>query len=40
VLTAGKTGQFDVIVDGKVLFSKNTEGRFPESSEILSQLTA
>jgi len=27
-----------VIVDGKVLFSKHKEGRFPEEEEILRQL--
>jgi len=34
----GSTGQFDVVVDGSLLFSKHAEGRFPEHDEILSQL--
>jgi selT/selW/selH-like putative selenoprotein len=34
----GGKGQFDVLVDGKLLFSKKTEGRFPEHDEILSRL--
>lgn len=38
VIAAGKVGQFDVIADGKILFSKQKEGRFPEDNEILSQL--
>jgi selT/selW/selH-like putative selenoprotein len=34
----GSTGQFDVVADGRLLFSKQAEGRFPEHDEILSQL--
>jgi selT/selW/selH-like putative selenoprotein len=34
----GSKGQFDVFTDGTLLFSKKTEGRFPEESEILGQL--
>ena len=34
----GSTGQFDVVADGRVLFSKHAEGRFPEHGEILAQL--
>ena len=30
----GKGGMFDVIVDGKLIFSKYTEDRFPETGEI------
>jgi predicted Rdx family selenoprotein len=30
----GKTGQFDVIVDGKVIFSKGEVGRFPVDNEV------
>lgn len=37
-IAAGKVGQFDVVADGKLLFSKQKEGRFPEESEVLSQL--
>ncbi len=34
----GKPGQFDVVADGKVLFSKHATGRFPETAEILGLL--
>ncbi|TML22629.1 MAG: hypothetical protein E6G11_07200 [Actinobacteria bacterium] len=34
----GGRGQFDVLADGRVLFSKHAEGRFPEEDEILAQL--
>jgi selT/selW/selH-like putative selenoprotein len=37
-LVAGTVGQFDVIVDGKLLFSKQKEGRFPQEEEILRSL--
>jgi predicted Rdx family selenoprotein len=36
--TPGERSQFDVLADGRVLFSKQSEGRFPEESEILAQL--
>jgi selT/selW/selH-like putative selenoprotein len=31
-------GQFDVIADGKLIFSKQKEGRFPEHKEVLDAL--
>jgi len=34
----GGKGQFDVLSDGRMLFSKASEGRFPEPDEILAQL--
>lgn len=34
----GGKGQFDVLDDGRVLFSKQAEGRFPEHDEILAAL--
>jgi selenoprotein W-related protein len=37
-LIPGRGGIFDVEVDGKLIFSKHDEGRFPEDSEILSQI--
>ena len=37
-LVAGGGGVFDVERDGKLIFSKHDEGRFPEESEILDQL--
>jgi predicted Rdx family selenoprotein len=33
-LTPGKTGQFDVIADGKLIFSKAVVGRFPLEGEV------
>jgi len=37
-IVEGANGQFDVLADGKLVFSKQTEGRFPEVDEILSAL--
>lgn len=34
----GSKGQYDVLADGKVLFSKQQEGRFPEGAEVLELL--
>jgi selT/selW/selH-like putative selenoprotein len=34
----GSKGQFDVVADGTLVFSKHSEGRFPEEAEILGQL--
>jgi selT/selW/selH-like putative selenoprotein len=34
----GTRGQFDVLADGRLLFSKQSEGRFPEEDEILAGL--
>lgn len=31
---------FEVVLDGKLLFSKKQVGRFPEHGEILSQIPA
>jgi selT/selW/selH-like putative selenoprotein len=39
VATEGETSQFDVLVDGSLIFSKQREGRFPEPEEILSSLS-
>lgn len=36
--TPGAKGQFDVVADGRLLFSKHAEGRFPDLDEILSLL--
>jgi predicted Rdx family selenoprotein len=33
-IKAGKTGQFDVIADGKLIFSKAESGRFPVDGEV------
>jgi predicted Rdx family selenoprotein len=34
----GGKGQFDVLADGKLLFSKSESGRFPEHAEIRALL--
>jgi predicted Rdx family selenoprotein len=34
----GGKGQFDVIRDGELVFSKHETGRFPEDGEILTAL--
>jgi hypothetical protein len=36
----GGKGQFDVLRDGALVFSKQEAGRFPEQGEILSTLQA
>jgi selT/selW/selH-like putative selenoprotein len=33
-----RSGIFDVLVDGKMIFSKFAQGRFPEHREILDAL--
>jgi selenoprotein W-related protein len=37
-LIKGANGVFDVVADGKVLFSRHETGRFPEHEEILAAL--
>jgi selenoprotein W-related protein len=37
-LTPGANGIFDVVVDGKKVFSKHETGRFPQNDEIVSLL--
>jgi selenoprotein W-related protein len=39
-LTKGSGGVFDVVLDGKLLFSKKQAGRFPEPAEVLDQIPA
>ncbi len=34
----GGKGQFDVLADGNLIFSKQSEGRFPEQSELRALL--
>ncbi|CAN5317442.1 hypothetical protein BH18ACT14_BH18ACT14_10250 [soil metagenome] len=38
VAEAGARDQFDVVGDGSGIFSKEREGRFPDTDEILVQL--
>jgi predicted Rdx family selenoprotein len=33
-ITAGKSGQFDVIAQGELIFSKSQAGRFPLDGEV------
>ncbi|HEX7144736.1 MAG TPA: Rdx family protein [Gaiellaceae bacterium] len=35
---SGQKSQFDVVADGKLIFSKQKEGRFPEHEEIIRAL--
>jgi selT/selW/selH-like putative selenoprotein len=37
-LEPGELHSFDVLVDGKVIFSKSREGRFPEPEEIIQTI--
>ena len=30
----GRTGQFDVVVDGRVVYSKDDTGRFPTDADL------
>jgi selT/selW/selH-like putative selenoprotein len=39
-LIEGRGGVFDVVADGKLLFSKRAEHRFPKAEEILRALRA
>ena len=36
--TPGEKSQFDVLADGRLVFSKQQAGRFPETAEILAAL--
>lgn len=38
-LKVGKVGQFDVVSDGKVVFSKSKAGRFPDHGEVVAALS-
>ncbi|AAY79803.1 SelT/SelW/SelH family protein [Sulfolobus acidocaldarius] len=38
-LEQGKNGIFDVYVDGQLIFSRFKEKRFPDSQEILKELS-
>ncbi len=37
-LTAGSGGIFDVLVDGRLVYSKADTGRFPRPGEVTDQL--
>ena len=34
VITPGKSGQFDVLIHGELVFSKSQTGRFPIDGEV------
>jgi predicted Rdx family selenoprotein len=36
---SGEKSQFDVVADGKLIFSKQKEGRFPENDEVIRALS-
>jgi len=36
---SGEKSQFDVVADGKLIFSKQKQGRFPEHDEIIRALS-
>jgi hypothetical protein len=36
---SGQKSQFDVLADGKLIFSKQKEGRFPDHEEIIRALS-
>jgi predicted Rdx family selenoprotein len=36
---SGEKSQFDVVANGKLIFSKQREGRFPEHDEIIRALS-
>ena len=38
-LKEGDKGVFDVFVDGKLVFSRHKEGRFPASNEIIKMVS-
>jgi predicted Rdx family selenoprotein len=37
-MVPGGSGQFDVLAEGDIVFSKRHEGRFPELAEIVAAL--
>ena len=39
-LIKGSGGNFDVVLDGKLIFSKKQVGRFPDLAEVLDKIPA
>lgn len=39
-LIKGSGGVFEVVADGKLIYSKKETGRFPEHQEVLGQLSS
>jgi hypothetical protein len=40
VALEGRKSQYDVVVDGRLVFSKQGVGRWPDDGEVLAALTA
>ena len=40
MLIKGGGGEFEITLDGRLLFSKKAEGRFPAHEEVLALLPA
>jgi selT/selW/selH-like putative selenoprotein len=38
-LIKGDNGVFDVVADGELVFSKHSEGRFPEEQQLVDKLS-
>ena len=36
----GSGGEFEITLDGKLIFSKRAEGRFPQVEEVLAHIPA
>lgn len=39
-LIKGSGGVFEVVLDGRSIFSKKQSGRFPDNAEVLDQIPA
>jgi len=39
-LIKGRGGVFDVVADGKTVYSKHSTGRFPEEEEVVTAIRA
>jgi selT/selW/selH-like putative selenoprotein len=39
-LVAGSGGEFEITLDGRLVFSKRQEGRFPDPEEVLAHIPA
>jgi selT/selW/selH-like putative selenoprotein len=39
-LHRGHGGMFEVVLDGRLIYSKKATGRFPEPAEVLDQIPA
>jgi hypothetical protein len=38
-MVSGEKSQYDVVADGELIFSKQSEGRWPELAELLAALS-